>query len=350
MNSCTTETTTKTYSASHQPVEVMAPVQFSSQFQMYKKFFFERASRKPKRVLPQVSAELGRLLSGKGNEVKGIWLGHSSLLLRLDGYTILTDPVFEPRVTIVGPTRFNCQLPLDVKNVPELDVVLISHDHYDHLNRFSIRRLTNRTKLFLIPPGVGKYLRKWGVPEHKITEVDWWQQVKISGRLSIWATPAQHFSGRGLFDRNSTGWNSWSLIGKGHRLFFSGDSGYFEGFREIGNRFGPFDVTFMECGAYNEHWSKIHMFPEQTVQAHIDLQGRFLNPIHWGTFDLALHSWYEPMKRVTTAAWERGVTLSTPIMGRLVDYELAPVPDLWWDRVIAGEKGDPAAELVAMEY
>lgn len=349
MSSCTTEKTVR-QSSEYPPVEVMEKSGFMAQVDMYKKFFFERKSRKPKGVLPQVRAEIGSLVSLDADELRSIWLGHSTMLLRVDGHTLLTDPVFEPSVSIVGPTRFNRKLPLDVKNVPELDAVLISHDHYDHLNKFSIRKLANRTKVFLVPEGVGKYLKKWGVEETKIREVSWWEPVKLSDSLTVWGTPVQHFSGRGLFDRNSTGWNSYAIVSNNHRAFFSGDSGYFAGFQEIGKKFGPFDATFIECGAYDRHWAKIHMFPEQTVQAHLDLQGKVLHPIHWGTFDLALHPWYEPMERVMASSWDRGVTIATPIMGRLVDFDRTPVPDPWWERVIAEEMNGKSMTVALSEY
>lgn len=309
---------------------IMEKMSISEHIDMYRKFFFEKKQSSPREELPQVPVDLARLTAPGSGDLKVSWLGHSSLLIHMDGYTILTDPVFERRVSPVGPTRFHKTLPLAVEDVPVLDIVIVSHNHYDHLNRYSIKRLNHKTKTFIVPLKVGKLLRKWGVPDGKIIELDWWQEYGFDHELMIAATPSQHFSGRGLFDRNKTLWASWVIKTSSHRIFFSGDSGYFDGFKAIGEKYGPFDATFIECGAYNERWSSIHMFPEQTVQSHIDLRGKVLHPIHNSTFNLSLHPWYEPMERVVAAAWHKDVQLSMPVIGSIVDYDNRDNEHFWW--------------------
>ena len=265
-----------------------------------------------------------------GNQLNATWLGHSSLLINMDGYRLVTDPVFEKRVSPLGPTRFNGAVPLDIHQVPRIDAVIISHDHYDHLNKHSVQQLAPKTHRFVVPLGVGALLVKWGIPAEKTIELGWWEEYRFDENLTIAATPAQHFSGRGLTDRNRTLWASWVVRSPFHNIFFSGDSGYFDGFKRIGDTYGPFDMTFIECGAYNQAWSQVHLFPEQTVQAHLDLKGRILHPIHWGTFNLALHPWYEPMERLAAAAKAAGIRTATPVPGETT-ISPAKIPgSQWW--------------------
>ena len=309
---------------------VMNKMTFKEHIEMYWKYFLKKGEKTPAVPLPQQRVELDKLFDGKNTELKVSWLGHSSLLINIDGYSILTDPILERKVSLIGPTKFNDKLPVNVQDLPSIDVVIISHDHYDHLNKFSIQQLSVKTGVFIVPVEVGKRLAHWGIPEEKIVELNWWDKFHPNSNLTITATPAQHFSGRGLFDRNSALWASWVITTKDHRVFFSGDTGYFEGFKKIGEKYGPFDMTFLECGAYDKRWSNIHMFPEQTVQAHLDLKGKILQPIHWGTFNLALHPWYEPMERVISAAWNRGVWVSTPVIGSVVNSNHSRTMNHWW--------------------
>ena len=311
-------------------VIVMNKMSVKERLEMYWKFFFEKTEKTPQESLPQQQLQLTGLFDSQKNSLKASWLGHSSILINIDGYSILTDPIFERKVSPIGPTRFNKVLPLNILDLPAVDVVIISHDHYDHLNKFSIQQLSDKVGVFIVPLGVGKRLAKWGIREEQIVELNWWDEFHLQDNLTIVATPAQHFSGRGLFDKNSTLWASWVIQTPTHRVFFSGDTGYFKGFKEIGKKYGPFDVTFLECGAYNERWSNIHMLPEQTVQAFFDLGGKILQPVHLATFNLAFHTWYEPMERLTNEAWRKGAIISTPVMGQVVNYEKPTTANLWW--------------------
>ncbi|MCL4151376.1 UNVERIFIED_CONTAM: hypothetical protein GTU68_000392, partial [Idotea baltica] len=237
-------------------------------------------------------------------------LGHSTILLRIDLDLILFDPVFSDRASPVqwmGPKRFH-QPPISIEQLPDIKAVVISHDHYDHLDKQAISDLDKKVEFFITPLKVGQHLRDWGIDDAKITELAWWQSTQVD-TLKITAAPAQHFSGRGLFDKDETLWASWVIEGWESKIYFSGDSGYFGGFKEIGERLGPFDLTFIETGAYNTLWPDIHMFPEQSLQAHLDLQGEVMVPIHNGTFDLSLHNWHEPLQQITELAAEKDVTL-----------------------------------------
>ncbi|SEK95141.1 L-ascorbate metabolism protein UlaG, beta-lactamase superfamily [Roseateles sp. YR242] len=258
-------------------------------------------------------------------------LGHSTVLLKLRGRFWLTDPVFSERASpfsFAGPKRFHAP-PIALDELPELEGVILSHDHYDHLDEATVKALAPKVRHFLTPLGVGKRLIDWGVPAGQVQQLDWWQSTTVAG-VQFTATPAQHFSGRSLFDRNSTLWASWVIEDDDMRVFFSGDTGYFDGFKAIGERFGSFDLTLMETGAYDARWPYVHMQPEQTLQAHLDLRGRRMMPIHNGTFDLAMHRWQDPFERILALARLRDVELVTPIMGAPVDIE-EPVPtQAWW--------------------
>ncbi|HEY4802252.1 MAG TPA: MBL fold metallo-hydrolase, partial [Paraburkholderia sp.] len=265
-------------------------------------------------------------------------LGHSTLLFKLRGQFWLTDPVFAERASPfqrLGPKRFHAP-PIALADLPPLRGVILSHDHYDHLDRETVLALAATTGVFLTPLGVGDRLIDWGIDGAKVRQFDWWQGAHVEG-IEFTATPAQHFSGRSLFDGNSTLWASWVIADADLRVFFSGDTGYFDGFRTIGERLGPFDATFIETGAYDPQWPYVHMQPEETVQAHVDLRGEWLVPIHNGTFDLAMHRWQDPFERVTGLALARGVTLSTPRMGERLDLDEPHRGERWWREVAQSE-------------
>jgi len=303
---------------------------FGEYFPVLKEFLFGDEQRVPDETLPRSPVDLSHFNATADNQLAVTWLGHSSLMINMDGYRILTDPVFEEKVTIVGPSRFNGNLPLDIDALENIDLVIISHNHYDHLNKFSIQFLNDRTRLFVVPLAVGAHLEAWGIPREKIVELDWWEEHRMDSGLMVAATPTQHFSGRGLTDRNKTLWASFVIQTVRHRVFFSGDSGYFDGFKKIGEAYGPFDMTFIECGAYNEKWHFIHMFPEETLQAHLDLKGKILHPIHWATFNLSLHAWYEPMERLHKAAEHSQVSLATPVVGGTTVFNNSVAQTKWW--------------------
>lgn len=261
-----------------------------------------------------------------------IRLGHSSHLLKLRGKWWLIDPVFGPRtspVSWMGPKRFH-QPPVALADVPPIEGLVLSHDHYDHLDVPTIEALKDRVQRYFVPLGVGKRLREFGVAADRIEEFDWWQEGKW-GDVALTAAPAQHFSGRTLWDRNRTLWASWSLRSGGEQIFYSGDSGYFGGFKEIGTRLGRIDIALMENGAYDSYWPTVHMTPEETVQAFQDLGARTLYLVHNSTFDLAFHGWREPLERVAALAQERGLALATPEIGEVLTLGKARENRKWWE-------------------
>ena len=262
------------------------------------------------------------------------WFGHSSILIKVDGLTILTDPVLEGKrasmFPFMGPERFAYDEYVKVADLPRIDAVIISHDHYDHLDYPTIKLLKEKVDKFYMPLGVGAHFERWGVPAENIIELEWWDEIELRS-IKLALTPTRHFSGRAIRDRFKTLWGSWVIIGRSKRIYFSGDSGYFPGFKEIGNKYGPFDLTFMECGAYNEGWSEIHMFPEQTAQAHLDVKGKLLMPIHWGKFDLSLHPWKESVQRLNKKALSENISLFTPEVGEMVTFSDSADFDRWWE-------------------
>lgn len=280
-------------------------------------------------VRPVTRAALAALDPGANHIIR---LGHSSHLLKLRGKFWLVDPVFGERVSPVswaGPKRFHAP-PLALADVPPIEGLVLSHDHYDHLDVETIEALKDRVQRYFVPLGVGQRLRDFGVPPERIEEFDWWQQRKW-GDVTVTATPAQHFSGRTLWDRNRTLWASWSLQSGGERIFYSGDTGYFPGFREIAARLGPFDIALMENGAYDSNWPAVHMTPEETVQAFQELGARTLYLVHNSTFDLAFHGWREPLERAAALAQQRGLALATPEIGEVLTLGRPRENRRWWE-------------------
>ncbi|MFC4495987.1 MBL fold metallo-hydrolase [Streptomyces ovatisporus] len=295
--------------------------------------------RRPGSAVPLTRPDLG---SPPESGLRLTWLGHSTVLAELDGRRVLFDPVWGMRCSpfsFAGPRRLH-PAPVPLSALGRLDAVVVSHDHYDHLDMPTIRELAASDVHFAVPLGVGAHLERWGVEPGRFTELDWDETAEIAG-LSLTATPARHFCGRGLRNKQQTLWASWVVTGPEHRVFHSGDTGYFPGFAEIGAQYGPFDATMIQIGAYSEFWPDIHMTPEEGLRAHLDLTGTSgaLLPIHWGTFNLAPHPWAEPGERTLTAAKEAGVRAAVPVPGGSFEPSAAALPDRpWWRGPGAGAR------------
>jgi L-ascorbate metabolism protein UlaG (beta-lactamase superfamily) len=260
------------------------------------------------------------------------WLGHSTNLIEIDGTRVLTDPSWSERSSPIGwlgPKRWFAP-PIALDALPKIDAVVISHNHYDHLDHRTIMAMREWSSLFIVPLGVGAHLAYWGVPESRIVELDWWEHKQV-GALDIVCTPARHASGRTLWDRDQNLWAGYALLGAQHRVFFSGDTGMFPALREIGQRHGPFDASLIEVGQYHGGWPDWHIGPEQAVRAHEWLRGKVLLPVHWGKLQLAYHGWTEPIERVLAAAAQHHVRVLAPMPGQSVEPELATLPlKPWW--------------------
>lgn len=269
------------------------------------------------------------------NGIKFTWFGHSAVLLEVNQKRIFLDPML---TNVPAPIknnlmkRFPTEHSIEIDKLPELDIVLISHDHYDHLDYKTIVQIKDKVKMFVVPLGVSAHLKRWGVNPSKIIEQDWWEGSSVYG-IQFTAAPSHHYSGRSVFDRNRTLWCSWIIKTDEYNIYFSGDSGYRSTFKEIGDKFGPFDLTFLECGQYHEERAEFHMLPEQTIQAHLDLKGDYLMPIHWGAFNLSKHSWYESAERIAIAAEEYQVKLITPKLGEIVEIGKTEAFSRWWREI-----------------
>jgi L-ascorbate metabolism protein UlaG (beta-lactamase superfamily) len=301
---------------------------------VFKDYFFDDTeNRVPTEALPVRDLTAADFAIPPKDGLRITWLGHSTLLLEIDGYRVLVDPVWGERASPfswIGPKRFH-RPPLALKDLPKLDAIVISHDHYDHLDYPTILELAKTDVKFIMPLGVGSHLEYWGVPAERIVELEWWDAHQV-GDLKLVATPARHFSGRSL-TRNKTLWAGWAFVGAEHRIWYSGDTAMFDGIQEIGDRLGPFDVTIIETGAYNQRWADVHLGPEQAVQAHRMAGGKLMIPVHWGTFELALHSWTAPIERTVEAAKKCGIEVASPQPGGSVVPGSGQVFARWWPTV-----------------
>lgn len=298
----------------------------------YKFMFENNKNRKPDFEIPTIEVDLESFANKESKELSVIWLGHATTLINIEGTLILTDPIltkWASPIDWIGPKRF-FDSPIEIEELPILDAVLISHNHYDHLDKESVLRLNGITKIFIVPTGVEKHLMNWGISSNKIIIKNWGDAFQLNDKTEIITTPAHHFSGRGLFDRNKTLWASFIIKSENHSLYFGGDSGYFKGYKEIGKKHGPFDITILPIGAYSKMWQSIHMNAEEGMQAHVDLKGNLLIPIHWGTFNLSLHSWIEPAEHLIAASIKENVNFVIPKPGEIVNANSKPVLEKWW--------------------
>jgi L-ascorbate metabolism protein UlaG (beta-lactamase superfamily) len=297
-----------------------------------KEFYVGSAGKEPKSALPHVRHDL-QTLEGDGTSI--VWFGHSSYLIQTGRVRLLVDPVF---AGFASPFSFFARSfpgsnPYKASDMPPLDAVVITHDHYDHLDYATIRNLIPGTRKFYTSLGVGSHLKKWGVPDDRIIEMDWWESLEVASGVRLTAAPARHFSGRGL-RRFTTLWSSFALETEKEKLYLGSDSGYDSHFREIGDRFGGFDIALLECGQYNRAWPYIHMMPEEVVRAAKDVNASVLMPVHWGKFRLAPHSWTDPIERVVASAEAEGVNITTPMIGERVTLGESLPSLAWWKDVV----------------
>lgn len=317
----------------HNKINVFKDESFGKMLKMAYMFF----TTKVENGRPKADLKVQKLDSTKvanyNQEARLIWYGHSAFLLQIDSKNILLDPMFGEVAAPhpwLGGKRFNKKLPLEIAKLPKIDAIIFSHDHYDHLDYESVKKLKAKTDHFFVPLGVGVHLEAWNIPKEKITELDWWQEATYKN-MKLVCTPSQHFSGRKMDNRMSTLWGSWVIQSKNENIYFSGDSGYSTHFKEIGKKYGPFDIALMECGQYNRMWSAIHMMPEETALAGIDVKAKKLMPIHWAGFKLALHSWTDPIERVSMKAKELNLPLVTPKIGEeIIVKDTSKKYTEWW--------------------
>lgn len=299
----------------------------------------------PNCALPLFEAWAAVLAKPPESGLRITWVGHSSTLVEIDGKRVLTDPMWSDRASpssVVGPQRFHPP-PIPLADLPPIDAVVVSHDHYDHLDMATLQALGQRGVMMHVPLGVGAHLERWGVPAEQIVEHVWWQQSDIGGGVRIISTPSRHFSGRGLTSRNSTLWSSWSLVGPQHRVFFSGDSGETPAFAGIGEKLGPFDVAMLEIGQWHPSWGTIHMGPDGALRAFKMLGARRLLPVHWATFALGLHAWSEPAETLVEHGAALGVDPITPLLGQPVEPTHDPNTPRWWRDLPPTTKACPQA-------
>ncbi len=321
----------------HDDIVLAAP----SYWRATKAVFFEGTDKEPSKPLPVVQLDKNQFQNKTPGNLSFVWLGHASVLLYLEGKYLLTDPMFSKRASFLqwaGPKRFH-PVPIEMEDLPDLEAIVISHNHYDHLDEASIKGLDHKTKVYYVPLAVGKYLEAWGVDPKKIIELDWGEKAERNG-IQFDAVPSLHFSGRGLFDQNESFWNSWVIKSRKHSIFFCGDSGMFPLFKDIGIKHGPFDLTLISNGAYSKLWHDSHLFPEEVASVHKELKGKVLLPIHWATFSLATHSWWDPAERLFKAARRENIHAIYPKIGQIVQYDNIPETPPWWRSEMAPSESE----------
>jgi L-ascorbate metabolism protein UlaG (beta-lactamase superfamily) len=303
-------------------------LQDSSYYDILKEYFKKNPNVKPPSKLPSIKTDLK---NSKEDKPMVVWFGHSSYFIRIDNKNILVDPVFSGNASPVAcmVSSFEGSDVYTSDDLPEIDFLILTHDHYDHLDYKTVKKLKSKVKEIYCPLGLASHLTYWGYDSNIITEMDWWQTNKLNGDITLTAAPARHFSGRGI-KRFKTLWTSFVLKTAAHKLYLGGDSGYDSHFKEIGEKYGPFDLAILESGQYNTAWPLIHMQPEQTVQAALDLKAKVLLPVHWSKFTLAMHPWNEPVQRVLKAATLRNLKITTPMIGEAILLDEAYPDKKWW--------------------
>jgi L-ascorbate metabolism protein UlaG (beta-lactamase superfamily) len=293
-------------------------------------FFTNKNQTRPDQPLPEVRV-LPDDFGDSAGTIKFTWLGHATILMSIEEMTILVDPTFSPSAAPVSWAVKRFQPPaIDLESLPPIDAIIISHDHYDHLDMNTIKHFIATDTKFFVPLGVAAHLNRWGIPNNRITELDWWDSIAMQG-LEFICMPAQHFSGRiGLFHNQTSLWASWMVRSSDHSVYFSGDSGYADHYRMIGERYGPFDLVFMDAGQYNARWRQVHNLPDEAVQAFQDLRGKAMVPTGWGMYTLALHDWFEPAVLVDRIGIELGLDVIIPRLGDMVDIAARRHRDRWW--------------------
>ncbi len=308
------------------PTPVMLPN--ASMLKVTKQFIFKQEQVKPAAPIPSVHTNLKRLHSA---EPTLVWFGHSSYMILSKGFNILVDPVFSGNASPVSffGKSFEGSDVYDHEDMPVIDLLVITHDHYDHLDQKTIQSLNPKVKQFITPLGVGEHLEYWGVKPEKITELDWQEEKAIEEGVKLTATSARHFSGR-AFKRGRTLWAAYVLELHGYKILLGGDSGYDTHFKDIGEQYGPFDLAILEAGQFGENWPHIHMFPEETVRAAMDLKTKALLPVHWGKFVLSTHRWNAPIEGVVSHAKLHNLSVLTPQIGESVQIGAENITKAWW--------------------
>lgn len=320
--------------------------------------FASRPGEEPDAPVPTVDS-MAAYRTPPASGLRVSWFGHSSMLLEIDGTNVIVDPFWSERTSPfswLGPKRWYAP-PVSIDHLPHVDVVVISHDHYDHLDRPSVQAFNQRGVRFVVPLGIGAHLEDWGVPRERITELDWWQDTTV-GTLRIVSTPSRHASGRVNGNSGHTLWTGFALLGPAHRVFYSGDTGMNDTFVDVGERYGPFDVSLIETGQYDAQWPDWHLGPEQAVQVHQEVRARTMIPVHWGLLKLAHHAWTEPPERVLAAARCVHADVLIPEPGQAVEPTTHPVIPRWWPSIpwhtaaqrpiVATHHGDPADRFAAL--
>ena len=285
---------------------------------------------KPKEIIP-LKVNFEHFKNYTNDKIQFVWLGHSAFLLKIKSKIIMLDPMlgqYAAPVPLPMLKRYSSELAVSLEKIDSIDLVIFSHDHYDHLDYSTIKKIRDKVKMFYVPLGLGNHLKSWGVSEKAITELNWNQAI-IDDDIKLVCLPSKHFSGRGPFDRNSTLWSSWAILSDLGKIYFSGDTGYGHHFKHIGKEYGPFDLALLDCGQYNDAWKYSHMIPEEGVRASLDLNANQFMPIHWGAFTLSTHDWADPVKRAIKSAYKNELNIITPEIGEIITLGQKSKQN-WW--------------------